>query len=358
LRTSFDLLDGFLEAVYGRPLPQAIRHAYGEFLLRHRLNPDSFSRSDPPDITDLHHYLRRGMNSFCVVNLAAHRGHTIRGGLNSPPEWYTEEHWNSLAHRVAPTIAALDADPGLRACAYVHGFDERDIDTHGDAMRRFFGHVRRDWRLPTLTTSHVPTDAAVLRDLQIDWLCPILAQYHLAYDPVKAAQARAAGFRVWSYISLEPYAPYPNWRLDSPLLQARTLWWQAFDQAFDGFLYWGVNIWDRPHNDRVIQPETDGPCLEFSVTTGGTHDWLHGDGVLLYPGPAGPLGSIRLANIRDGLQDYDLLRQLRDATGDAATVTRICAPVTTGLDRFTDSPEVVAAQHREILAALSTSRTD
>ncbi len=353
LRTSFDLLDGFLENVYGRPVPPAIMRAYGEFLLRHRLNPDSFSRSDPPDIGDLRHYRRLGMNSFCAINLAAHRGNTIRGGLNSPPQWYTEKNWHETHRRVSPFLDILRADPDLWSCAYVHGFDERDIETHGNAMRLFFGNARRQWRLPTLTTSHVPTDASALRELQIDWLCPILAQYHLAYDRDKAELVRAAGFKVWSYISMDPSPPYPNWRLDSPLLEARTLWWQVFQQQMDGFLYWGVNIWDREHNDRVIRPETDGPFLDFSITTGGSNDWLHGDGVLLYPGANGPVGSIRLANIRDGLQDYDLLRQLGQADSKAAE--QVCAPVGKALDQFTDNPAVIMKQRRRMLEALTAA---
>ena len=176
IRTSFDLLDGFLEQVYGKPLSRKMARRYGEFALEHRLNPDDFSRNDPPELDDLRHYLRLGMNSFCVINMASHRGESIRGGLNSPPEWYTKEHWQEMEQRVAPFLFELKKEPALWKMAYVHGFDERDIDTHGEAMRLFFGNVRTRWGLPTLTTSHIPTDPAVMRDLQVDWLGPIWAQ--------------------------------------------------------------------------------------------------------------------------------------------------------------------------------------
>lgn len=36
----------------------------------------------------------------------------------------------------------------------------------------------------------------------------------------------------------------------------------------------------------------------------------NGDGILVYPGAQGPLSSIRLENIRDGLEDAALLRGL------------------------------------------------
>jgi len=281
LRTSFDLLEGYLEKLYGKPLPREVARRYGKYLLQHRLNPDHFSRSDPPLMEDLRYYHSLGMNSFCVINLARHRGESIRGGLNSPPEWYTEENWHALERRLEPFIHQLGSDKELWPLAYVHGFDERDIETHGDAMRRFFGHVKQRWGLPTLTTSHIPTEPGIMQDLEVEWLCPILAQYSLAYDSDRAEKARAAGLGIWSYISLAPYPPYPNWRLDSPLMEARTIWWQVFHQNMDGFLYWGLNVWECKNNDRLIDPDRDGPFLDFCITDGGNYDWLYGDGVLL-----------------------------------------------------------------------------
>lgn len=354
LRTSFDLIEGFLEKIYGTPVPRKIARRYGEFLLRHRLNPDHFSRSDPPDIDDLRHYRRLGLNSFCVINLAWHRRDSpdpIRGGLNSPPEWYTEAHWDQLARRVEPFIRRLKRERSLWPLAYVHGFDERDIDTHGAAMRLFFGRVRERWDLPTLTTSHIPTDPAILNDLRVDWLCPIWAQYHLSYNLRCATQARAAGHKVWSYISLEPYPPFPNWRLDSPLSEARTLWWQVFHQKMDGFLYWGLNVWNRSGNDRAIDPIRDGTRLNFRIGVTGEYDWLHGDGVLLYPGVDGPIGSMRLANIRDGLEDYELLCQLSEHHG-GGSATRACLPVAKGRDCFTHDPAMVLRCRQRMLKSM------
>ena len=39
------------------------------------------------------------------------------------------------------------------------------------------------------------------------------------------------------------------------------------------------------------------------------HDiFANGDGYFLYPGPNGPLPSVRLHNIRDGFEDVELFR--------------------------------------------------
>jgi len=222
-------------------------------------------------------------------------------------------------------------------------------------MKLFFGNVRRLWGLPTLTTSHIPTDSAVMRDLHVDWLCPIWAQYHLSYNFGRTQQARAEGLKVWSYISLEPYPPCPNWRLDSPLMEARTLWWQVFHQNMDGFLYWGLNIWDRVNNDRAVDPAA-GPFVDFSICSGGDHDWLYGDGALMYPGVEGPIGSIRLANIRDGLQDWELLWMLGEMAGDREVARQACLPVAASLDSFATDPEMLIARRRDILRQLAAGR--
>jgi len=39
---------------------------------------------------------------------------------------------------------------------------------------------------------------------------------------------------------------------------------------------------------------------------------VNGDGFLVYPGPDGPVDSIRWEIIRDGIEDYDYLRILTD----------------------------------------------
>jgi hypothetical protein len=109
-----------------------------------------------------------------------------------------------------------------------------------------------------------------------------------------------------------------------------------------------LNYWPRLHNDYIIDPESDGPQLRWSITSGGSHPRLHGDGVLLYPGPHGPIGSIRLANIRDGIEDHDYLYLLAEATGDIDQARAACEPVTASLTEFTRDPEVLSKQRDAI----------
>ena len=62
------------------------------------------------------------------------------------------------------------------------------------------------------------------------------------------------------------------------------------------------NLEPRPIDERT----TDGfiPRADWNPAT-SPGSWMQGDGKLLYCGVHGPIMSARLANIRDGMEDYD-----------------------------------------------------
>ena len=130
---------------------------------------------------------------------------------------------------------------------------------------------------------------------------------------------------VWTYISLQPYKPLACFRLDNPLVDVRGLFWQIFHYGFDGFLYWGLNQWSlgdfAPISSTIDETFPFISPMNWYVATydDGTLPWLFGDGKLLYVGTDGPIPSIRLANIRDGLDDYDYLSMLHDVNPSLAS---------------------------------------
>lgn len=334
LKTAFALMDGFLEKVYGRPLPPEIRRQFGDFLLQHRLNPDDISRTEMPPIDDLLHYDSRGLNAFNVLNMVEQRGERT-WMCNSPLSVYTPEFKAKLIERLDPYVAKL-RETGLIDRAYIYTFDESKEDFF-PTIKEFFGMTKEHYpEIPTFTTAYLPLDSKVMKELNVDWNCPLTPRYNLA----QAEACREEGLQVWAYVCLAPWYPYANWLPPCPLIEGRVLWWQAYHQKFDGLLCWGVNIWSKEHNDRPIDP-LDGPRLSWSITTGGEYDWLHGDGVLVYPGKNGPLGGIRLANIRDGLEDYEYLWLLAQKKGNLETARKACLPITTELYDFTRDPAVL-----------------
>ena len=267
----------------------------------------------------------------------------------SPLEVYTPEFKASLIERLDPYVEELERR-GLKDKAYVYTFDERGQD-FWPIMKEYFGLVKERYGIPTLTTAKVPQDPEVMRELNVDWNCPVSSQYRFE----EAEKCREQGLQVWTYVCLGPRYPFANFLADDPLVEARVIWWQMYHQKCDGLLYWGLNIWGRANNDYLIDPEADGPRLKWSITTGGRWNRLHGDGELLYAGRDGPIGSIRLANLRDGIEDYEYLWRLAELT-DLETTRAACEPVTTSLMAFTREPEVVEAVRRRVAGRIERLR--
>ncbi len=340
IKTAFALMDGYLEKLYGRLTP-ALRRAYGDYALRHRLNPDDISRTDPPDIEDIAHYNDRGLNAYNVINMVEPRGK--RAWICwSPLNVYTPKFKEDLIRRLDPVVAELKRR-GLADKAYVYTFDERGKD-FWPTMKEYFGLIKERYGIPTLTTAKVPQDPQVMKDLNVDWNCPLTPVYNLA----EADACRKAGLQVWAYVCCGPRHPYANWLADDPLIEARVIWWQAYHQKMDGLLYWGLNIWSRANNDYLIDPEKDGPFLKWSITTERFAVPLHGDGDLLYAGKEGPYGCIRLANIRDGIEDYEYLWRLASLENDVEKARDACLPVTADMRTFTRNPAEVYDQRQKI----------
>jgi hypothetical protein len=348
LKTAFALMDGFLEKVYGRGrVTPELRRAYGDFALAHRLNPDDITRTDLPAVDDLSHFRSRGMTAFNVVNLAKPRG-PAPWSCFSPVGFYTKEFKQGLVASLDPYVAELQRR-GLDREAYVYGFDERPKEFE-PVIREYFGMIKERYGLPTLTTAKIPQDPRAMRDLKVDWLCPLSDVYSFA----DAERCRAEGLQVWSYVCLGPRFPFANFLADDPLIEPRVIMWQAFHQKLDGFLYWGLNVWERERNTAPIDLAR-GAKLDWSITTIGMPS-LHGDGVLLYPLASGPAGSIRLANLRDGLEDYEYLWAVGHKRGDLWSARADCEPVTRSLTTFTRDPAVLRAARDRLAAELEAGR--
>src|SRR5690606_18121416 len=158
-------------------------------------------------------------------------------------------------------------------------------------------------QVPIATTSQYIKTVEQLDDLGVDIL--ILHITDGIYNNTFADEVRNAGKKVWGYISLQPYHPMPNWRIENSPVEARVLLSaMAFKERFDGFLYWGLNQYNKGNWQLPAKIKKDSDLkLGMSITTPTTeYQWLHGDGLLLYPGEEGPISSIRMENVRDGLE--------------------------------------------------------
>ena len=106
-----------------------------------------------------------------------------------------------------------------------------------------------------------------------------------------------------------------------PLIEGRLiLGAMTYHFGADGFLFWHVNKWNE-----ATQPTFD--CVDTYYP-----DWCTkntyiiptpGDGTVLYPAKDRVLPSIRFAQIRDGVEDYEWMKMVEAKYGRTAADGRV-----------------------------------
>lgn len=154
-------------------------------------------------------------------------------------------------------------------------------------------------------------------DGSLDIWCPLMGYI----DRESVQEKIKNGDEVWTYSALVQKAPkyHPHydrvkgkdplyWHLDQPASVYRRAFWLSRQYDITGFIYWTSVNW-ASYTDAWLEPffihqaqTGDDPTL-FQ-----TH-YYNGGGILFYPGKDagfdGPVTSIRLKNVREGLEDYE-----------------------------------------------------
>ena len=347
MATSFSVMDGFTRAQYPNRFKEKKRESW-DIMLDHRLNPDDISRTSPPDIGDLLYARSRGMNLFNILNIVPEpKEKDVKWVCYSPPE-ATEDpaFYPAFQARLAPYVAALRRH-GLDRQAYLYGFDERESGYY-PGIDALWKRLKADFpEIPVMTTAMMYRDYAAGKTnlpclVTTDWYCPLTDVYRMDVSD----EMRKRGKKVWWYVCCGPRYPYANFAsMEYPFIEGRLLGWMTHLYRADGLLYWHVNFWN-------------GLCIDEDDTfipAWRTGNELHmpGDGILLYPGKDHILPSIRLAQIRDAVEDYEWL-QLAAANVGTDTVDAVSKTLIRSLTDFIRDPaELRAARSRlsEIITA-------
>ena len=90
------------------------------------------------------------------------------------------------------------------------------------------------------------------------------------------------------------------------------------------------------------------------MSKGGAQDNIHGDGRLLVYGVDGPLGTIRLENMRDSMEDYEYLKLYETRFGREAAL-RLCRTVSPEKTRFSRDPRLLREVRQRLAEALQAA---
>ena len=346
MKTAFAMMDGYTRAAYGTITPELRRRCL-DLMLSHRLNPDDISRVDPPAIADVLYASERGLNTFNIANVVPKPKDNPLWVCLAPLNSYGPKFNEEFAARVDDCVKELRKH-GLSKMAYFYGFDERGTE-YDELIKGICKFLKERYpEIRTFTTAGYMYEKRhkTPPDYQdyMDWYCPLTPRY----DRALSAKLRAQGKQVWWYVCCGPSCPYANFAsMDYPTIEARLLSWMTFGQEADGLLYWHVNLW---HPNRIL--DIKDPYLDWkSPYIAGTT----GDGCLTYPTPDGPVSSIRLENIRDGIEDYDYLALLADTQGREAAEKAV-GRLVKSMTEFSRDPAALEAVRAELADRLEASR--
>jgi len=193
-------------------------------------------------------------------------------------------------------------------------------------------------------------------DQAVDIWCPLWS----FIDRKTINEKLAHGDEVWSYTALVQRAPRyhpqyqtvkdfdpPYWHIDRPLTVYRVPTWINYQYDITGLLYWSTVT-------TVIEPWSNPAFAHPSHYNGG--------GFLFYPGRPcgidGPVISMRMKNLRDGMEDYEYFVIL-ERLADNKTVKKIVDTISPNWWNFSKDPnELLAAREKIAQQILKLKKAD
>ena len=275
------------------------------------------------------------------------------------------------------------------AKAYMYGRDEPDLNGVGDNIVQvdgyFMHHAKEDaiamleeemsaqnaelWaemKKDIMDIPHVVTSSSFMN---IDW---DLNEEDMTYCPefqFVETQELQDKYRLsedndlWWYGCCNPDYPYPTYHIDDTVISARLLSWMQADYNIQGNLYWATDYYSAGNYKDLENYYTDS-----AVRSTGTN----GEGYLFYPGKKygvdGPLSSIRLEQIRDGLEEAEMILAIREVYKKVSEETGIAFTEETFMryvydtmysgTRVSTTNEVFAQNRKTLIGLLNMAQSD
>ncbi len=306
LDTAFCFRMDWAEKYYGRKLSAAFKEQIWQLIDAHKLEPMNLWGDDVDGMIDF--CLERTNKKMLFLN--------IKNQKNVP------ELLGKYQSRLRPVFFGFDEVIGSGSTEELSN------------MLKVCAQAEKDFpQVARMCT--VPVDERLFGAIDI-W-CP----HFNTFNASAAASRIKKGESVWWYLTGIPENPAPNFNLDSPDTASRIIPWLTVKNNISGLLYWAINR-EFPENspDNLDKPTlADFQKRQLSWATeenfsqwqqneirwprrpwisfyrnlnSGKFTSQSGSGNLLYPGPDGILmPSIRLKNLRDGLQDSEYLLLLK-----------------------------------------------
>ncbi len=237
----------------------------------------------------------------------------------------TGDVYRAFLSQFLPAFRAFLEEEAVLDRSLFHGADEPDGDVQMADHRKARAMLAE--LAPWMKVMDAMSDPRFATERLSDMPVPSIAT---------APAFTAADCPAWAYFCCGPRDRYLQRLLDTPLSKIRMAGWLFYKLGAKGFLHWGYNYWFVFCTSQIGDPFAD-------AAVGAWPGMPYGDAFVVYPGPDGPLDSIRWEVFAESLQDYALLQSAGVRPDDP-----LLAPIHDYAD-FPKSADWLAKARREIL---------
>ncbi len=256
----------------------------------------------------------------------------------------------------------LQSNPDWAKKAYFYPIDEPHSTENVNAYNSIIARLRSVWgddfNMVTPFYAIEITDKEtgdVIRNLEIqsgnsNILCPETVCFSDRAFADAIADRAAQGDKIWWYVCCgpSPTSDYCNLFTQQDGIKHRVLFWQQKQQNVTGLLYWSTTYWT----------DVGGDPWTSAWTTPWTGVDTFGDGSLMYDGyhigVNGPVSSLRLEAVCNGIEDYEYLTMAQELLG-RDYVNKMIAKVTKDLTHYTLSDATFAKIRLELGNAIEAA---
>jgi hypothetical protein len=250
----------------------------------------------------------------------------------------------------------------LQDDAYYYRFDEVVAHKKGiPAAKKFMPMLRKAMPDVKFMQTSMPNEEVV--DLFNVWVP--LFDYFVSKENVEMLNnLKSQGHEIWWYAADGPTKPCPNFFLDYPVFDCRVIMTLSYMYNVKGVLYWCINReWKTNQKMKVNWPEENWAPYIYSAIS-GKRKYKNGMGNFVYPGKGGQLlPSLRIENVRDGVEDYEYIMVLKNKyeklktsksakakalLKQAKALLTVPATVATSIDSYSGDPKKLLSYRKNI----------
>ena len=335
-----------------------IEMRYCRAMSEHRINPPIPGYLLPQTrddgsleiVAEKHNALKEYINKFHVTDFEIPRARFARlPGSTLRPDYKTISPENKVkAQRYYREFYKYLKDNGWEEGAYVYMLDEPNLRENYEqvlVLGQLIHEAVPQLKCLVVEQTYLQNPSWPDIDPAVDIWCPLWS----FIDRETINDKINHGDEVWSYTALVQRSPRyrpkyqavkdfdpPYWHIDRPLIAYRVPTWINYQYGITGLLYWSTVT-------MVIEPWYNPAFAHPRHYNGG--------GFLFYPGAPcgidGPVISMRMKNLRDGMEDYEYFAILERLT-DKKTVKKIIDAIAPNWWDFSKDPNKFLAAREKI----------